>query len=270
MRIKNLPSRKPSLNLPLKIYRMIWKVMQKLRWVLWTCQFFTRWQIFKLLQLINWIWHSWWDISSKGLNSVGKGENAGYQENSGCSIFSFSHHVLKSLFVELAWGERDIVVTSLCHLDVCVWLSVGICPDYNFHIYIWISNFFAQLLFLLIRSAYLKFHLGRSKIKVTWADWLIVLGFNATLTAEVISWRSMMHICFLAFSDCTNTTFFPVPPIIFSHASEMRGENMPERKFAATRYQTHNLQVFSQRCSPLSFLGGLNNSLDNLLSSQGC
>ena len=30
--------------------------------------------------------------------------------------------------------------------------------------------------------------------------WLVVLGFNATLTAKVISWRSMTHMCFLAFS----------------------------------------------------------------------
>ena len=30
--------------------------------------------------------------------------------------------------------------------------------------------------------------------------WLVVLGFNATLTAKVISWRSLTHMCFLAFS----------------------------------------------------------------------
>ena len=29
--------------------------------------------------------------------------------------------------------------------------------------------------------------------------WLVVLGFNATLTAKFISWRSVMHMCFLAF-----------------------------------------------------------------------
>ena len=29
---------------------------------------------------------------------------------------------------------------------------------------------------------------------------LVVLGFNATLTAKVISWRSVRHMCFLAFS----------------------------------------------------------------------
>ena len=31
-------------------------------------------------------------------------------------------------------------------------------------------------------------------------SWLVVLGFNATLTAKVISWRSVTHMCFLAFS----------------------------------------------------------------------
>ena len=30
--------------------------------------------------------------------------------------------------------------------------------------------------------------------------WLVVLGFNATLTAKVISWRSVTHMYFLAFS----------------------------------------------------------------------
>ena len=29
---------------------------------------------------------------------------------------------------------------------------------------------------------------------------LVVLGFNATLTAKAISWRSVTHMCFLAFS----------------------------------------------------------------------
>ena len=30
-------------------------------------------------------------------------------------------------------------------------------------------------------------------------SWLAVLGFNATLTAKVISWRSVTHMYFLAF-----------------------------------------------------------------------
>ena len=30
-------------------------------------------------------------------------------------------------------------------------------------------------------------------------SWLVVLSFKATLTANVISWRSVTHMCFLAF-----------------------------------------------------------------------
>ena len=30
--------------------------------------------------------------------------------------------------------------------------------------------------------------------------WLVVLGFNTTLTAEVISWRSVTHMCLMSFS----------------------------------------------------------------------
>ena len=35
---------------------------------------------------------------------------------------------------------------------------------------------------------------------VTLVGWLVVLRFNATLTAKVISWWSVTHTCFLAFS----------------------------------------------------------------------
>ena len=44
--------------------------------------------------------------------------------------------------------------------------------------------------------------------------------------------------------------------LLFSHASaEVKGENVPERNFASTRSQTHNHQVMSLTCSPLSQLG---------------
>ena len=43
---------------------------------------------------------------------------------------------------------------------------------------------------------------------------------------------------------------------LFSHASEERGERAPERKFAPTGCRTHNHQVMSQTCSPLSHPGG--------------
>ena len=42
--------------------------------------------------------------------------------------------------------------------------------------------------------------------------------------------------------------------LLFSHASaEVRGENMPERNFASTGYRTHNHQIMSPTCSPLSY-----------------
>ena len=40
--------------------------------------------------------------------------------------------------------------------------------------------------------------------------------------------------------------------LTFSHASEVRGENTTERKFASTGYQTRNHQVMSQTRLPLS------------------
>ena len=39
--------------------------------------------------------------------------------------------------------------------------------------------------------------------------------------------------------------------LLFSHASEVKGKTKPEKKFASTRYQTHNHQVMNQTCSPL-------------------
>ena len=38
------------------------------------------------------------------------------------------------------------------------------------------------------------------ELEVDLVGCLVVLGFNATLTAKVISWRSVTHMCFLAFS----------------------------------------------------------------------
>ena len=87
---------------------------------------------------------------------------------------------------------------------------------------------------------------------------LVVLGFNATLTAMVISWRSVTHMCFLAFSHQYLHNFsFQSHRLLFPHASaEVRGENTPERKVASTGDRTHNHQVMSPTRSPLSHPGG--------------
>ena len=42
------------------------------------------------------------------------------------------------------------------------------------------------------------------------------------------------------------TTFiFQSHQLLISHASEVRGENTPKRKFASTWYRSHNHQVMS-------------------------
>ena len=46
--------------------------------------------------------------------------------------------------------------------------------------------------------------------------WLVVLGFDATLTAKVISWRSVTHNVFLGFlTPVLTQLFFPKPPSTF-------------------------------------------------------
>ena len=60
--------------------------------------------------------------------------------------------------------------------------------------------------------------------------WLVVLGFNAILTAKVISWRSRLS------HASTNTTFFPKPPTTFLTCFS-RGErrNYAGKKFRLNR-----------------------------------
>ena len=88
-------------------------------------------------------------------------------------------------------------------------------------------------------------------------------GLSPLLTAKVISWRSMTHMCFLAFSHQYEHNFsFHSHRLIFSHASaELRGENTPERKVAPTGDRTRNHQVMSATRSPLSHPGGADNHL---------
>ena len=92
-------------------------------------------------------------------------------------------------------------------------------------------------------------------------NWLVLLGFNATLTAKAKSWRSVTHMCFLAFShQYEHNVSFQSHRLLFSHASaEVRGENSAERKFTSAVDRTHNHQVMSPTCSPLSHQGGAEN-----------
>ena len=68
---------------------------------------------------------------------------------------------------------------------------------------------------------------------------LVVLRFNATLTAKVISYRWRACVSWLSHTS-TNTNFFPKPPTTFFNCFS-RGErrkNVPERNFASTELTT--------------------------------
>ena len=73
---------------------------------------------------------------------------------------------------------------------------------------------------------------------------LVVLGFNATLRAKVISWR-LVH-GFLTPVDLLTQLSFKSHRLLFSLASaEVRGEYTPKIQFASTGYQANNHQVMS-------------------------
>ena len=86
--------------------------------------------------------------------------------------------------------------------------------------------------------------------------WLIVLGFNTTLTARVISWWLVMHVFPGFLTPVLTQISFQSHRLLFSYVSEeLRGENTRERNFASTGSRTHNYQVMSPTRSPLSHRG---------------
>ena len=58
--------------------------------------------------------------------------------------------------------------------------------------------------------------------------WLVVLGFNATITAKVISWRSVTHVFPGFLTPVLTQLFIPKPPTTFL-TSFCRGDR---RKYA--------------------------------------
>ena len=71
-------------------------------------------------------------------------------------------------------------------------------------------------------------HFGHDQI-----SWLVVYGFNATLTAKVISHDPHVFSGFL--TPVLTQLSFQSHRLLFSHTSAaVRGQNMPERQFAST------------------------------------
>ena len=86
-------------------------------------------------------------------------------------------------------------------------------------------------------------------------NWVVVLGFNATLTAKVIPWQSVTHMCFLAVSDKHQHNFLSKTTDYFSHMLQQRCDK-PETMFASTGYRTQNHQVMSSTRPLISRTGG--------------
>ena len=73
----------------------------------------------------------------------------------------------------------------------------------------------------------------KSSLEINKKDWLVISGFNATLTTEVISWWSVTHICVCWLSHTsTNTTFLSKAIDYFSHICFCRGKR---RKYAGKK-----------------------------------
>ena len=70
--------------------------------------------------------------------------------------------------------------------------------------------------------------------------WLVVLGFNATLTANVISWRSVTHVFPGFLTPVLTQLFFPKSPTTFLTCF-CRGQR---RKYATDRRTTARSQLF--------------------------
>ena len=105
-------------------------------------------------------------------------------------------------------------------------------------------------------------HIWNAFRKKNRIGWLVVLGCNATLTAKVVSWRSVTHV-FLGFRTPVLTQlFFPKPPTTFLTCF-CRGER---RKYAGKKSclnrgsNSHDHQVMSPTRSPLSHPGGARKS----------
>ena len=126
-------------------------------------------------------------------NIVGNGENAG------------NHHFLlfTQCFLHYQGQKSSFQLHLLCHLQINGQVNLDKSKILLFGIEL---TGLKKNPFLLFLGCFLTNHV--SHIHFAIACWLVVLGLNATLTATVISWRPVTHICFLAFPVLTQL-FFP-------------------------------------------------------------
>ena len=82
--------------------------------------------------------------------------------------------------------------------------------------------------YLLTKEFHVQFITKQNNFSLT--CWLVVFRFNATLTAKVISWPSVTHTCFLAFSHQYEHKFLSKATNYFSHILQLRLEVKISRK----------------------------------------
>ena len=97
-------------------------------------------------------------------------------------------------------------------------------------------------------------HFNALKIHV---GWLVVMGFNATLTAKVISWQSVTHAFPGFLTPVLTQLFFPKPPITFLTCfCRVARRIYAGKKSRLNRGSNSHHQVTSPTCSPMSHPGG--------------
>ena len=104
--------------------------------------------------------------------------------------------------------EHNSFTHHSCSLSLCVSLSVSLSVSCQRTILPHGSTFLMVQLF--------------SEMTNPSIGWLVVLEFNATLTAKVISWQSVMHMYFLAFSHQYEHNFLSKATNYFSHMLQQR------------------------------------------------
>ena len=145
-------------------------------------------------------------------NNVRKRQNTSYHHFPQCLFFflnvlqDFNNQDWQTNFQE-DWSSR------VWHSNKCPWPCL------------YTGSMLVSYLFVLMLY-YIYLSVSYSKV----VGWLVILGFKATLTAKVISWRSVTHMCFLAFSHQYWHNFLSKATDYFSHMHQQRWEAKIRRK----------------------------------------
>ena len=99
---------------------------------------------------------------------------------------------------------------------------------------------------------------------------LVILRFNATLTAKVISWQSVTLMCFLDFSHQYYHNFLCKATNYFSNMLQRWEAKIRRKKVDSTGYRTHNHQVLSPTRSLLTTRAGRGGAFEFGTTSKCC